>query len=63
MASRTVHLILKTGPEWKVPVEAWTTKRPAEARAKELDTISDKTHWMDKLSHFEVVPIQLKEQK
>lgn len=63
MASRTVHLITKSGPEWNTPIEAWTTKRPAEARAKELDELKSTINWEDRLSKYVVTAIPLKEQK
>lgn len=33
----TIHLIVKQGPEWQVPVEAWTLGALARDEAKRLD--------------------------
>ena len=55
-----IFLITKSGPEWQAPIEAWTTKREAERRAKELDTQLNPKDVYDSLSGHEVVRIPLK---
>jgi hypothetical protein len=69
-----IHLITKSGPEWQIPIEAWTTKRAAQAKADRLNLLREARVERarqaggglssgvveDSLSHYEVVPVNLR---
>lgn len=59
---KTVHLICKQGPEWNIPVVAYTNPMIAEVRAVELDHALDKTNGLDRLSGHVVIEIEVKDE-
>jgi hypothetical protein len=60
MRSKKVYLITKSGPEWQKPVEVWPTKKQADVRAKELNNQLDTFNVLDRLSHYQVIPVPMR---
>lgn len=58
----SIFLIVKSGPEWCNPVEAWTTKQHAADRVAQLEAERKaSSDVFDRLSGYEVRKIELKE--
>lgn len=69
LTSRVIWIVMYTGPEWNIPVEARADKRLAEACASLYNKVKDegrldhKRFYDQSLSQFTVEQINILEQK
>lgn len=54
-----IYLVVKVGPDWTIPLEAWTDHPKAVQRAAILDRQLDSKNAIDRLSVHAVYPIKL----